>query len=349
MYTIKYGDTAKTEILDGDGNKEQTNYYANLGLTKYNDVKTEMLDVMNGASYVHGFHFNQALPSSALADDNKIEVDNVIIDKTFYSTTITKEYLNGLSEAELAAKDLSGLLKLNFVNSKYQFVKSGINFTIDKTDSIRAVLGSFYSASAKQTLFDLFEVERDSRGQITGYHRVNEVYRYNGEVYYDYDENKPAGATCVFEFSPLVKNQYLDVNQAYYFEIPVRAGDYVIGTATDSLAQNAYLMYLGVGAGGGSDDNPDRQIVYGIDMLHFVGEIPELLGAETTGKWRVFNDYTTASVKLSDSTATATIELLRDEATNSGESKIDTTLRYAYINVTATGAGNTAEKERTTG
>ena len=177
------------------------------------------------------------------------------------------------------------------------------------------------------------------------------MYRHNGEVYYDYDANKPAGATCVFDFSPLVTTQCLDVNQAYYFEIPVRAGDYVIGMANDTSRsnQNAYLMYLGVGAGGGSDDNPDRQTVYGINMLHFVGEIPELLGAETGGKWRTFNAYTAASVKLSDSTATATIELLRDEATDTGASKIDTTLRYAYVNVTATGTGNTAEKERITG
>lgn len=280
-----------------------------LGLQRYNDKRTSFDKFMGGNGEIYGIRFNKSYDAS--------------------------------TDTPLTVTDTTN--KINIAGTKYdtyKFVKNGINFHVSKTSGkdsiITAIAGTYYNTSA-QPLFALYSVDRSGTDPVLT--QVTKVYKHveNNVTTYLLNTNQNDNDTLVFDSSWY---QSMPPTTAYYVEIPVPEGDYYIGSASGATA---YFMYLDIGANG-STDNPDKQAVYGIDMLHFVGEIPELLGTETNGKWRVFNDYTAASVKLTGATATATIELLRDEATDTSATQIDTTLKYVYVNfTTVTPTGNTEE------
>ena len=277
---------------------------SDLGLQRYNDKRKSFDEFMGGNGSIYGIRFNSTDHSVLTVTDTTNKIN---IAGTKYDT--------------------------------YKFIKNGINFHVSKTtgkDSIITAIAGTYFNMMKQPLFALYSVDRSGTDPVLT--QVTKVYKHvaNGVTTYLLNSGGDTD-TLVFDSDWY---QSMPPTTAYYVEIPVPEGDYYIGSSTGTTA---YFMYLDIGSNG-TTENPDKQAVYGIDMLHFVGEIPELLGTETNGKWRVFNDYTAASVKLTGATATATIELLRDEATDTSATQIDTTLKYVYVNfTTVTPTGNTEE------
>lgn len=231
LYTIQ-GNT--TYCIIDDVNKDNysasntTKTYSDLGLVKYKNVRDNFDKTMNGAKVYHGFHFMNHLPN------------DITTNLTSYIST-QSAYILGTTY------------------DNYEFIKGGLNFTVEKDGYITAIVGAGYASKGQaHSLFDLYKAERDENQKVTSLTRIKQVYTdsqgnvaFNAKPSNDYSLNidiKSLAST----------SKKLDKNAAYYFEIPVTAGDYVIGVASDSGENNAYFMYLDIGANGGSGEESDK-------------------------------------------------------------------------------------------
>lgn len=244
LFTVNTsGTTLKITDTKDYGTIESSNF------EHYSDVRNDFIDIMTyqdengktvGEKYVHGFHF---LNSINLTNPNVTEFKNAYI--------LGKKYDN------------------------YQLLSGGLNFSAKK-GSIRVIAGSYY-LNSDNSLFDLFYVKRDSNGnilkdnsgnfQIT---KIEKIYKNsNGEVSYNTND---VNGTLAVDFSKINKNRNLKKLSAYYFEIPVIEGDYVIGCDNDTSATSssnsntAYLMYLDIGANG----NGGGELPYTMQSVDFV-------------------------------------------------------------------------------
>ncbi len=225
--------------IDTTSGKEIEINSSNYGsFNKFNSVKEEFDRIMDKSpSTIHGFHFMNTINPNSLSIK---EAENVVID--------------GLPE-----------------KNKYQFVKSALNFTVKEQGYITAILGSYFSNTEKQSLFDIFKIERKSDGTIESAKQIKKIYGTKNNIHYSYDNS--AVSNLLFDFTKVSGSQLpLSPLKAYYFEFPVLPGDYVIGKASGSDGLNAYIMYLDIGANAGGTEGAkvDRTKVY--ELLEQISE-----------------------------------------------------------------------------
>ena len=300
--------TALSDYIDGSVRFDASP----LNFKEYEVVRNNFDKTMENANVVHGFHFMNRLPTGnagvnvVVESDKILERDGVLIDKKYYTTG---EVPTLYSSAE-------------HVQSKYQFVKGGLNFTLRKSGYITAILGTFYHPSTKESLFDLYKVVR-TNGKIDSLVKIDNVYKDDETGTISYDPSDTTGKTKVFSFSSLTKEKILDKGAAYYFEIPVIADDYVIGAAEDSTSYNAYLMYLDIGA------NASGDMKYNIDSVDFVNSTTVVVSSD--GKYQSYADIVAAISNLQDATQGVVIVFKRDGTTTSySETKVTDKLLYYY-------------------
>lgn len=296
-----------------------------LNFKEYKVVRNNFDSSMKDAKVVHGFHFMQSLPYSSTTGENLVAKANesnsivprngVLIDKTYYTTgNVPNEY----SEC-------------HHVNAEYQFVKGGLNFTLRKPGYITAILGTFYrynnDQDPRETMFDLYKVERNN-GVISSLVRINNIYEDNGNIVYNVTGSNKSGKKLLFDFDSLTQNNVLKHAAAYYFEIPVLDGDYVIGCSTGSTTNNAYLMYLDIGSnGGGTSTGTTKK--YNIDSVDFVNSTTVVVSSD--GKYQSYADIVAAISNLQDATQGVVIVFKREGTTTSySETKVMDKLLYYY-------------------
>ena len=303
--------TALSDYIDGGSVRFDA---SPLNFKEYEVVRNNFDKTMENANVVHGFHFMNRLPKGnagvnviSSPDAEVLERDGVLIDKKYYTTG---EVPTLYSSAE-------------HVQSKYQFVKGGLNFTLRKSGYITAILGTFYHPSTKESLFDLYKVVR-TNGKIDSLVKIDNVYKDDKTGTISYDPSDTTGKTKVFSFSSLTKEKILDKGAAYYFEIPVIVGDYVIGAANDSTSYNAYLMYLDIGANASKPT-----LKYNIDSVDFVNSTTVVVSSD--GKYQSYADIVAAISNLQDATQGVVIVFKRDGVTTSySETKVTDKLLYYY-------------------
>lgn len=308
--------TALSDYIDGGSVRFDA---SPLNFKEYEVVRNNFDKTMENANVVHGFHFMNRLPKGnagvnviSSPDAEVLERDGVLIDKKYYTTG---EVPTLYSSAE-------------HVQSKYQFVKGGLNFTLRKSGYITAILGTFYHPSTKESLFDLYKVVR-TNGKIDSLVKIDNVYKDDETGTISYDPSDTTGKTKVFSFSSLTKEKILDKGAAYYFEIPVIAGDYVIGAANDSTSYNAYLMYLDIGANASGDTTEKPTLKYNIDSVDFVNSTTVVVSSD--GKYQSYADIVAAISNLQDATQGVVIVFKRDGTTTSySETKVTDKLLYYY-------------------
>lgn len=262
MLTVSTDGT--TYIIDDGVNRVKTEELTNkkYGTIKstsfeyYDSVRKEFIDTMTytessgntaGEKYIHGFHFL-----------NSINLSNPGITDFTNAQIMGKTYAN------------------------YELLSGGLNFSA-KEGSLRVIVGSYFatnsSAVKEQSLFDLFKVDRDSAGNILHITKIEKIYKNGDNI--SYNENTVGATDIAFDFVAVNKKEENGskkgalkcLNAAYYFEIPITAGDYVIGCDNDvsssssSNKNTAYLMYLDIGANGkgGGETRP-----YTIQTVDFV-------------------------------------------------------------------------------
>ena len=305
--------TALSDYIDGSVRFDASP----LKFKEYEVVRNNFDSSMKGAKVVHGFHFMQSLPYSSTIGENlvgkanKVSRNGVLIDKTYYTTgNVPNEY----SEC-------------HHVNAEYQFVKGGLNFTLRKPGYITAILGTFYryndDQDPRETMFDLYKVERNN-GVISSLVRINNIYEDNGNIVYNVTGSNQSGKKLLFDFDSLTQNNVLKHAAAYYFEIPVLDGDYVIGCSTGSTTNNAYLMYLDIGANASKPT-----LKYNIDSVDFVNSTTVVVSSD--GKYQSYADIVAAISNLQDATQGVVIVFKRDGTTTSySETKVTDKLLYYY-------------------
>lgn len=216
----------------------------------YISVRNDFDETMSGSNMAHGFHFMAQLPGGFTSSN-----------KSNYITTAEAKLYNDKTK------------KLETI-SNYEFVKGGINFTVSESGVIKTILGAYYQQSKKDNLFDLFKVERTSAGKVTKFTRIETIYKdQSGNLVYNPSDT--TDLTLVFSFTELTKG-VLNHASAYYVEIPVEAGDYVIGAYKDSSNDSnsnkntAYLMYLDIGANGDGESGDTVELPYTMQSVDFV-------------------------------------------------------------------------------
>ena len=143
-----------------------------------------------------------------------------------------------------------------------EYIAGGINFNVSnngKGGVITAVVGT-YAASGNQNSFSLYKVDYNEDKTIKSVVKVKKIEKAGTAVYDDAWYCKSAGV------GPL------EANKAYYIEIPVDDGDYIIGLGEKNQQALGYLMYLDIGANGGSGDGTTP--VHYIKTVNFVNEAP---------------------------------------------------------------------------
>ena len=335
-YRIK--DNVKTTTTSAFSYSSRT--VKELGFVEYDNVRENFDKTMENANVVHGFHFMNRLPAGnagvnvVVESDKILERDGVLIDKKYYTTGAVPTLY---SSAER-------------VPSKYQFVKSGLNFTLRKSGYITAIVGTFFQQSTKESLFDLYKVVR-TNGKIDTLVKIDNVYKDDETGTISYDPSDTTGKTKVFSFSSLTKKNNLVHGAAYYFEIPVIAGDYVIGAASDSTNYNAYLMYLDIGANASDDTTEKPTLKYNIDSVDFVNSTTVVVSSD--GKYQSYADIVAAISNLQDATQGVVIVFKRDGTTTSySETKVMDKLLYYYdgtlVTVEFVVSGGTGVVQKTT-
>lgn len=279
-----------------------------LNLKEYKTVRSRFDEMMDGLQVIHGFHFMQHLNEN--------------------SYTTTKK------DVHIAKKDYTN----------YELIEGGLNFTVEKPGYITAILGSCFS-SGKHSLFDLFEVKRDENNAVTSFKQIDKIYKDDsGNVYYDPADT--SGKTLVISIKQFSQTAQFPVATAYYFELPVSAGDYVIGTASDSSSQNAYLMYLDIGAngdsGGGETPTPGTGKDYNMSSVDFVNGSTVTVGENGTyvtvgenGTYQQFSDVTVSLSDISESEAAQVIYKRENSGVTDSSGKNADLLQYKYKNITA--------------
>ncbi len=325
---------------DVNGSKDTTAFdsvtqkgYADLGLNGYQSVRTNFDASMENSYMIHGFHFQKALSAQTA---------------TSYETVNKNVTLCGEEK------------------TNYSLIKGGVNFTLEQGGTIKAILGSYYTGDAN-SMFDLYRVERQENAtggySIKSFQRLSKIYKdADGKLSYIYENDSSTtdtdGLTLVFDFDALTKEAVLMKNAAYYFEIPVTAGDYVMGADKESSESNAYLMYLDIGANGGNDGSDGGSTgatkPYDIASVDFVSAqadahfaVPQKDGAT------YFPQYADVTFSVSSVTEKAVVKYRRaeyaaDDLANAQTTPIASVLKYYCENVTLTpayGSGGKAEED----
>lgn len=320
MLTIAFNadETYNTYRIKDDVNKDNVNTvfsgvtqksYVDLNLGGYATVRSNFDETMLNSYNVHGFHFM-----------NKIST-------TDYNTVYKTVKLNG-----------------NTYNN-YPLIKGGINFTISQSGSIKTILGAYYSSSDYNTLFDLYRVVRSEHAtggySIKTFERISKIYKdSSGNVVYNPTDIN--GLTLVFDFDAVTKTALLEKNAAYYFEIPVSAGDYFIGSNKENSDANAYLMYLDIGGNGdvGGDTPNSEAMPYNISMVDFVSisvSDDELSVPTTSGGVSYYPHYQDVTFNLSGlSGEVARVNYRREKYAdgtlpNTEQTPITTAVKYYFI------------------
>ena len=241
----EYNSNADTWI--GANYSSSLKSYNELGLKKYggeNGVRNVFVSSTVGSNYIHTIKFASKIDiNNNLANLEKVAVNDVMLFGNTY---------NGY---EMVVGAINFSLK-----------EIGVATTIVSTNSAYGTDIGSLPANA-HSLFRILEIKRDSKHKIisvTPIDTIHEEINGSGKVerylYNMTESDKVSGCTYNLVFDYAKMGSLSEVGAAYYFEFPLNAGDYAIGSTTDvPSTYTANLLYLDIGANGdktlGEDDD----------------------------------------------------------------------------------------------
>ncbi len=191
-----------------------------LGLQKYGDsdggARKDMGDVLlGGGNNIYGMHFMNA----------PINTQNV-----YYAPY-----------AKINGED----------HYNYPMTANSIDFHLKTKGYINFFAGTYYGTEVN--FFSLHHIIKRSATEIQTIKEISLIYgKGSGTYIYKYTDgtfshgnSEPEGYEVVFDTS-WITTPTIVYKAVYYFEIPVNAGEYALGSA--STGDGAYLMYLDIGA-----------------------------------------------------------------------------------------------------
>jgi hypothetical protein len=117
--------------------------------------------------------------------------------------------------------------------------------------------GTYFSGN--NSFFSLHHIERDENDEITSIQEIAEIYKSSNDrkdyiyKYTDgsYSDTLTSDYSLTFSTNRIKRQSSITTNAVYYFEIPVNAGEFALGSVDGGTG--AYLMYLDIGTNGGTD------------------------------------------------------------------------------------------------
>ena len=247
VYVIKddLNSDAKTGVSGTDKK------YTDLGFKQYETVVSSFADTMTGKTMVYGLRFDTSKTANRgiVIENNKVTSATTIADVSFFG----KDYAD------------------------YELIDGAINFKVKSSGLITTIAGTFAAASGNHSFFNLIEVKYDSSNRISSARVITDIWvKYSGTEIVDIQYNNDLADTTGYKkvYSEANMNSLASTQTAYYFEIPVKAGDYALGTLKGTN-YGAYLMYLDIGANGdqtpdGGDDGPTTVPAHKMTAVTFI-------------------------------------------------------------------------------
>lgn len=199
---------------------------------------------------LYGVHFMDA----AISTQNTTKVGKAVV----YDAAAEARYQAALKEY---LKDGTGEkpVQEGSVYYDYEVPEDSINFNL-ATDGYVTFFGATYYVNStygsNKSFFSLHEIERNEDNSIKEIREIKKIYANLGSdkvenpYVYSYDGSLPSNTDAnhlVFDVSWISTNVQMVNYCLYYFEIPVNAGEYALGSV--SGLNGSYLLYLDIGTG----------------------------------------------------------------------------------------------------
>lgn len=209
--------TASSTLSQAFGTK--TNFQT-LGLEKYEKSRTTLHGVLSNSTAIYGLHFLDA----TINQNDLATADHVRVSKPG-TTTIDYE--------------------------SYQMPRNSIDFNLRERGYINFFAGSYYSNN--DSFFSLHQITRDANQKISSIKQISKVYGTSSPsdpfiyLYSDgiYSASLTSSYSMIFD-STWIESPTMVDNAMYYFEVPVNAGEYALGSVSNGIG--AYLIYLDISA-----------------------------------------------------------------------------------------------------
>lgn len=141
--------------------------------------------------------------------------------------------------------------------TNYQMPASSIDFNLTEKGYINFFAGTYFSKN--NSFFSLHHIERDENDTITSIKEIAEIYKSSNDrkdyiyKYTDgsYSDTLTSDYSLTFSTNRIKKQSSITTNAVYYFEIPINAGEFALGSVDGGIG--CYLMYLDIGSNGGID------------------------------------------------------------------------------------------------
>lgn len=302
VYTINPDGTT----VDSKGNKSTFSSFS-----KYNSAKEQMETVLKNDTGLYGLHFMNgeigkrrdgtyvSIPSAKIngVTHSDYQVPDDCIDFSLKDEGIINFFGGTYYDANNcffslykvernADKTISSLKKIKAIYSADEGIYWPETTTSTKKVNINTDPSYFFTDSNESKIKIQFEGEEN-------------VPKWNVKGPNPRDTSKTTNLECegekVFDIdNQLGRQNNFITNAVYYFEIPVPAGEYALGSVNDSLAKGAYLMYLDLGINAKVERTVNRTIISEY-MTHSLNTYTTFLGVNivTAGKSdkNNFNSY----------------------------------------------------------
>jgi len=254
---------------------------------KYQDSKTNLLDMISDGN-IYGLHFMPA----------NININHLV--------TADYALINGQE------------------HTNYKMPASSIDFNLMEKGYINFFAGTYFSGN--NSFFSFHDIQRDSSNNISSIKEITEIYGSTNkrkDYIYKYSNGTYSASltedySLVFSTNRIKKQSSVTNNAVYYFEIPVNAGEYALGSVDGGTG--AYLMYLDIGTNGAPPDIVKAYSIttkstacshpIGVDFapVDVAGEGGETFGIyiESGKTGAIIFAVTTANVNITDSNSLAT-------------------------------------------
>lgn len=232
-----------------------------------------------------------------------------------------------------------------------QLTTNSIDCFIKSRGFITFFAATNYSASSRQNFFSVHEVFRNEDGSIAQTKEISLIYKPvdgKGAYLYQYkdgsysvDSPNMSNYALLFDCRVITTPTESDkatLNKTYYFEIPVNAGEYALGSCSEGAG--AYLMYLDIGANGSGDDGTTEvpsDAPYTISYLDFVspaGNNDLAFPTEKDEKGEYIPAYDDVIFALSGVANAEAIVWFKRENWTEGANPVSTVVLYYSTNIT---------------
>ena len=240
-YPDKTGDIRVSKYETSDINKS----YSNGNFTNVYTISADMqTTTVNEKDYV-----KYSVSKNGLLDSIN---DGNIYGLHFMPANISQDHL---VTAEYAM--INGEEKTN-----YQMPASSIDFNLAEKGYINFFAGTYFSGN--NSFFSLHHIERDENDAITSIKEIAEIYKSiddKKDYIYKYTDNTytdtiTSDYSMAFSTARIKTQTSITTNAVYYFEIPVNAGEFALGSVDGGTG--AYLMYLDLAANGDKDSGEEK-------------------------------------------------------------------------------------------